>query len=194
MRTMDAEAIWPELASLLDFQVAFRSPQRVFVHAGVVAWHDQAILIPGRSHSGKTTLVKALVEAGATYYSDEYAVLDGRGRVHPYPRPLNVRQPHGEKGTPTPIEAIGGDVGQRSLRVGWVVDTHYSSDSAWRPKRLSTSETFLKLWDNTVIAMKRPRQALPIIRRAALRANGVRSKRGEAEEAADKLLSMIARS
>jgi hypothetical protein len=31
--------------------------------------------------SGKTTLVKELVKAGATYYSDEYAVLGGDGRV-----------------------------------------------------------------------------------------------------------------
>ncbi len=31
--------------------------------------------------TGKTTLVKAMVEAGATYYSDEFAVLDKEGLV-----------------------------------------------------------------------------------------------------------------
>jgi hypothetical protein len=31
--------------------------------------------------------VAELVRAGATYYSDEFAVLDSRGRVHPFPRP-----------------------------------------------------------------------------------------------------------
>jgi hypothetical protein len=34
------------------------------------------------SYSGKTTLVSELIRAGATYYSDEYAVIDERGRVH----------------------------------------------------------------------------------------------------------------
>ena len=81
----------PELFQALDafesdlqLYVAEEAPRRVFVHAGVVRWRGKAILIPGRSFSGKTTLTAELVKAGATYYSDEYAVLDGQGRVHPY--------------------------------------------------------------------------------------------------------------
>ena len=77
--------------SHLQLTVAEHARRRVFVHAGVVGWKDRAILIPGLSHSGKTTLVERLIRAGATYYSDEYAVLDERGRVHPYPRPLGMR-------------------------------------------------------------------------------------------------------
>ena len=46
----------------------------LFVHAGVIGWKERAILIPGRSFSGKSTLVKAFLQAGATYYSDEFAV------------------------------------------------------------------------------------------------------------------------
>jgi len=75
----------------LQLYVAEMAPRRLFVHAGVVGWRGQAIIIPGRTFTGKTTLVAALVKAGATYYSDEYAVLDVRGRVHPYARPLGIR-------------------------------------------------------------------------------------------------------
>ena len=56
---------------------------------------DRALLIPGATFTGKTTLVQALVQAGATYYSDEYAVLDDAGLVHPYPRPLSIRSTDG---------------------------------------------------------------------------------------------------
>lgn len=56
-RTLQADEMLQELASTLDFGVAVRSAEKVFVHAGVVGWKDQAILIPGRTHSGKTTLV-----------------------------------------------------------------------------------------------------------------------------------------
>jgi hypothetical protein len=35
-----------------------------------------AILIAGRSFSGNTTLAAELVRAGATYYSDEFKVVD----------------------------------------------------------------------------------------------------------------------
>jgi uridine kinase len=41
------------------------------------------IAIPGRSFSGKTSLVTALVRAGAVYYSDEFAVIDRDGLVRP---------------------------------------------------------------------------------------------------------------
>src|SRR6266536_3494305 len=67
--------------SNLQLTVAEHARHRVFVHAGVVGWQGNAILIPGLSHSGKTTLVDQLVRAGATYYSDEYAVLDESGRT-----------------------------------------------------------------------------------------------------------------
>ena len=72
------------------------------MHAGAVAWRDRGIVIPGRSHSGKTTLVRALVEA-ARYYSDEFAVLDPQGRLHPYPLPLrSARAVRNRRSEPDP--------------------------------------------------------------------------------------------
>lgn len=193
VRSLDEEEVWQELISSMDALVARGSAKQVFVHAGVVAWGDEAILIPGRSHSGKSRLVKALVEAGATYFSDEFAVLDGKGRVRPYPRPLKIRQDEGRKGILVPVEDIGGEVGQGSLKVGGIVDTSYEAGTNWRPKPLSRGDAFLRLWDNTVIARLRPGQALPILRLVAMRARAVRGKRGDAKETADQLLSMIER-
>ena len=80
VRTLDHGAHLAEIEGQLRFCVAEKATRRVFLHAGVVAWNGGAILIPGRSHSGKSRLVEALVHRGATYYSDEYAVLDARGR------------------------------------------------------------------------------------------------------------------
>src|SRR4029453_11068539 len=59
------------LRSRLEFRVATNSLALIFVHAGVVEWRGRAIVLPGRSRSGKTTLVTALLRAGARYYSDE---------------------------------------------------------------------------------------------------------------------------
>src|SRR5579862_5116240 len=75
-RSLELEELFEPLESDLQALVAGAARRRVFVHAGVVGWKGQAIVIPGRSYSGKTLLVAALVRAGATYYSDEYAVLD----------------------------------------------------------------------------------------------------------------------
>src|SRR6266851_8913285 len=87
-RSRKFDEVLEAFESHVQLTVAEHAPRRVFVHAGVVGWNGRAIVIPGLSHSGKTTLVHQLVRAGATYYSDEYAVLDARGRVHPYARPL----------------------------------------------------------------------------------------------------------
>src|SRR5438105_4028110 len=91
-RTMDREELLRVFESDLRLTVAEFARRRVFVHAGVVGWRGQAIVLPGRTHTGKSTLVAELLRAGATFYSDEYAVLDARGRVHPYPEPLSLRQ------------------------------------------------------------------------------------------------------
>ena len=37
----------------VQLYVAEMSPEHVFVHAGVVSWRGRAILLPGRSFSGK---------------------------------------------------------------------------------------------------------------------------------------------
>lgn len=59
------------------------------VHAAVASLDDRALILPGRSGAGKTTLVAALALAGWTYLSDEVACLGPDGaRVRPYPRPL----------------------------------------------------------------------------------------------------------
>ena len=67
--------------------VAQRRQDLLFVHAGVVGWRGQGIILPGRDSSGKRTLVSALLGAGATYYSDKFAVFDRQGRVHSYSAP-----------------------------------------------------------------------------------------------------------
>ena len=77
--------------------------EKLFLHAGAVAWGGRAILFPGRSHTGKSTLVRTLVSAGATYLSDEFAVLD-RSRPCPSVRPAHFT-PHASR--KDPVAAIG---------------------------------------------------------------------------------------
>src|SRR5262249_29657438 len=111
------EAALDVLESELQLAVARYAQPDVFVHAGVVSIGGQAIVLPGRSGAGKTTLVRALVAAGARYYSDEYAVLDALGRVHPYARRPSVRTPRGaEQREPVPRQR-----GRRPLPGGGVV-------------------------------------------------------------------------
>ncbi len=67
-RSPDLDDVLHRLESDVQLYVAERARGKVFVHARVVAWNGKAILLPGRTFSGKTTLVAGLLRAGATYY------------------------------------------------------------------------------------------------------------------------------
>lgn len=172
----------------LKMYVAEMARRRVFVHAGAVGWKGQAIVIPGCSYSGKTTLVRELVRAGATYYSDEYAVLDLRGRVHPYPQPLGIRKPGTFVQKNYPIERFGGVVGTSPLPVGLVIVSKYREAGRWRPTRLTAGQGVLELLDNTVPARRKPEVVLPVLQQAVLGATILKSDRSEAEDVVDRIL------
>ncbi len=181
-RTLELEELFEPLESDLQLFVAEWARRRVFLHAGVVGWRGRAIVIPGRSFTGKTSLVAAMVRAGGTYYSDEYAVLDARGRVHPYPRQLSIREPEGNRPRRCPPEALGGRAGSRPLPVGLVVVTSYRPGARWRPRVLSAGRAALALLDNTVPALRKPAAVLDTLQQVVCHALTLKGVRGEAEE------------
>jgi len=193
VRTLDLEQLFDAFESDLHLNVAESAKQRIFVHAGVVGWRGRAILIPGRSLSGKTTLVAELLRAGAVFYSDEYAVLDSRGRVHPYPRSLAIRESGSVKQTRRTPEALGAVVGAQPLPVGLVVVSKYKNGARWRPRILSPGLGALALLDNTVSIRRTPDKALPALTRAVSRAPILTGVRGEAKETVDLILRTFER-
>jgi hypothetical protein len=167
--------------------VAALSPQRVFVHAGVVGWGGGAIVIPGMSFSGKTTLVAELVRRGATYYSDEYAAIDRHGRVHPFAKPLSIRG-DGERSP----EELGGTRGRGPLDVRAIVEAPYREGARWRPRSRSAGEGALALLSNAIPGRDDPARTMGAVRAAAASALVLRGPRGEAREVADRLLARLA--
>lgn len=183
-RTPDLEEALGILESDLHMQVAARAREFLFVHAGVVGWQGGAIVLPGRSFSGKTSLVAALVRAGATYYSDEYAVLDAAGRVQPYLKPLSLRGADGSPARKCTAEDLGGQSGGPALPISLIASAKYQPQSAWHPRPLSPGQALMALLDNTVQVRRQPERALGILQKAASSAAGVKSRRGEADTAA----------
>lgn len=188
-RTEDAEELFERFESDLQLAVAEGARRRVFVHAGVVGWRGRAILIPGRSFTGKTTLTAELVRAGATYYSDEFAVLDSEGRVHPYAKPLSVREGGTHRQKSVRVEEFGGSGATKPLPVGLVVVSEFREAArAWRPRALTSGQGSLALLANTIPARRRPAEVLATLERVVRGATVLRGARGEAAEAARKIL------
>jgi len=186
-KSVDLAQILESLESDVQFHVAQVARRKVFVHAGVVGWQGRAILIPGRSFSGKSTLVAELVRAGATYYSDEYAVLDARGRVHPFARPLAMRENGTGRMKKYSVEEMGGLRGTKPLPVGLVVVSKYKAGARWRPRQLSPGQGALALLDNTVCARQQPEMALATIKQL-WQAPVLKGVRGEARAVVDFIL------
>jgi hypothetical protein len=190
-RSADVGSIVDTLEKELCLLVGERSPNRVFLHAGVVAWKGRAILLPGKSFSGKTTLVAEFIRSGAKYYSDEFAVLDDRGRVHPYARPLGVRVANEFKGRPVPVEAIGGHSGSTPLRVGMAVFAQYSEGGSWQPRRLTAGETVLRLLENSLGVRADPERVVNVVTGVARETLSLSSERGEANDCVSAVLDAV---
>jgi hypothetical protein len=189
--SIDLDLVMETFDKQLKIYIAEMARQRVFVHAGAAEWKGRGILIPGRSFSGKTTLVAELVRLGATYYSDEYAVLDRSGRVHPYPAPLAVRQPGSYKQKNYLAEEIGGSVGVKPIRVGMIVLTHYKPGATWRSRQISHGQAMLELLNNTIPARRDPKTVFATLQKVVAQTVTLRGPRGEAQETARFILNQL---
>lgn len=163
----------------------------VFVHAGVVKTDLGLILIVGCTWSGKSQLVDSFLKYGSTYFSDEYALLDSNGMVHPFPRPVRVRT------SPihyrfTPAADLGWRPDQHAERPRCIIFTHYKEGTEWEPRRLSTGEALLKLFESTVSASLTPERDLLTLK-ACLDHNPIclHGPRGEAEALIERLPDLM---
>lgn len=189
LETGDLDQLFEQVESTLNFAVAVKAPDHLFVHAGVVGWRGKAIIFPGVSRSGKTELVAALTRAGATYYSDEFAVIDEQGRVHPYTKPLSIRRGEWLPRDRCTAESLRGRSGTEPLPVGQVVITGYQPGARWQPRRLSGGEALLALLQHTVLVRVRPELALNRLRRMLDGARALDGPRGEAHDLVPSLLT-----
>jgi hypothetical protein len=179
------------LDSRVRLHIGAHATDWIFVHAGVVARDGRTLLLPGESFSGKSTLVRALVEQGAVYYSDEYAVLGQDGRVHPYPRPLRIRTATANEDRD--VASLGGVVGTQPAEIGMVAVTRYRPGSEWQPRALPRGQGAALMLTNVVAANLRPRESLQVLTRAVGAATVLESDRGEAGPVAAALLRMLGR-
>ncbi len=164
--------------------------RRVVLHAGAVVHRGRAVLLPGRSFCGKSTLVHALAAAGATYYSDDVAPIDGRGRVCAVPKRLALR-----RGARHAASVDASDLGWHQScpprPVALIVLARYRPGVAFLPRRLSPGQATLALFRHTVSAQAAPERAFRVL--AALAAGGpvLAGDRGGATGTAAAILEMM---
>ena len=138
----------------IHFVLGKRSPM-TFVHAGAIEIDGFAVIFPGRSRWGKSTLVSALVDEGCGYLSDEYAVVCPEGAVFPLSKPIRLRcNGEAEYRSPQGVSAPGG------LPCGAVILTKYDEGAVWNPEVLSHGNAVLGILPMVLQSRDAPQQVL----------------------------------
>jgi hypothetical protein len=179
--------------AMIRVSVGEAAKEFAFMHAGAVAWNGNAIILPADSFQGKTTLVAELVKRGAVYYSDEFAVIDEAGNVHPFARPLSIRcdDAGSVRQSDVPVEDLGGISGTGPLPVRFVLLTGYSPNARSRPKRLTAGAGVMAMMPFTLSMPTRPEFSMRILNNLARRAIIYSSLRGNAKTFAKTLLDFV---
>lgn len=180
------------LSNHLMLFTLLRAEDVLFVHAGVVGHGEHAIVLPGGRGIGKTTLVAALLRAGAFYYTDDYMALAPDGRVHPYALPLLMRDPETTLATAHTAEDLGASVGDRALPVGIIAHIPHRDGAQLRLESQSPGAGVLLLLANSFGPDLRPGYAMSAAREAVSGALVLGGERGDADEAASALLELSA--
>jgi hypothetical protein len=195
----DDLAVGPHAGDLVDqllFSVsaaAFATTRdHLLVHAGaVVAPDGTAVLLPGPSGAGKTTLVAGLVRAGFGYLSDEAGAIDPATLcVHAFARPLGL------KGDARTLFGVPGGDGVHYLApdelrprsitgpapVGHVIAPHYERGTPAIVTRMTPAETVVELGE-TAMNLLDLADGLDVLAAVARRAPGARLVSGDLDAA-----------
>jgi hypothetical protein len=187
VRVRDREGSLLKLGAVVRHHLASKASAYLFVNAGVVGAEGCGIVIPGGPYTGKSTLVAEIVHLGATYFSDEYAVVDPDGFVHPFAKPLSIRGGrHGGLGQPVPVPAS--QTATDPIRASLIVLTSYVRGAEWCPSVRTRAEGALALLENTVSAPRGPDTAVTATRRLVHQAVVLAGERGEARKTARTIL------
>lgn len=169
------------LALRMDYQLGAFARGCAFIHAGVVLHQGRAILLPGTSRAGKSTLTAALVRAGATYVSDDVAVLGRDGQARRLTRPLSLREDM-TGGVAPPGGAAPATLHEGVAPVGAVLLLAYRDGT--RPldlRPLSAGEAVLRLAAHAMNGRHQPEAVLTSCAAAVTSAWCAHGERGDAD-------------
>ena len=173
--------------SALALFAAERLSHHVAVHAGLIVLGGVAIVLPGPSMSGKSTLCEAAGNRGLLVLSDEYALLRNDGRVEGWPRPIRLRTTEGSwKNGTTPVTST------QPYPVGMVAAMTFSAEQQGvEIRNCSSGEAAFDLLANTICAQSHPKRAFNAAVSLAKSSSAVRGVRGEADEALVAILALV---
>lgn len=174
-----------EEASLIRFESDFglyvseKLVGFVAVHAALLRIDDALVIVPGTSHTGKSSLCVAAMEAGFEVWSDEYCLIDTTtGEVSGWPRPIRQRLPGGGVRRIDHPGPAGPGIATHVVTVAFL-----EGGEPLTVEPNPQSQVALDLMANTVCAQSRPEETFRATTALAKTVSGLTGHRGEAADA-----------
>lgn len=178
--------------TIIRISVGESAKDLVFVHAGVVGWKGHAIVLPGDSFTGKSTLVAELVRNGAEYYSDDFAIIDKDGLVQPFARAISMRTDDGDFiPYELTLDQIGGRIGNKRIPIRLVLFTKYAARTRWNPRFLTPGQGILEVIPFILSLKPQPEFSLRVLNKVSDNAIIATGSRGGAKKFAKTLLGFF---
>lgn len=169
----------------IHFVIGKRSPM-TFLHAGAVEIEGNAVVFPGRSRWGKSSLVASLVEQGCGYMSDEYAVISQDGTVFPLSKPIRLRRAGGAVHRhPPSVSAPGG------LHCSALILTRFEEGAQWAPESMTSGVAILETLPCALQSTEFPEQVLASLAALVRGAECYRSSRGNFAPTAESIVALV---
>jgi serine kinase of HPr protein (carbohydrate metabolism regulator) len=145
------DSLWEYIGEKILLVLAMNSlPSKFYIHAGAVGWNDFGILLPGTSRAGKTTLTRDFIKAGADYFSDDCVILDDKGYLFPFPRPLAVRTESGDRHI-REAEYYGAKTAADKMKLKLILFAQFEENCEWSPEPVTRGQGIMELMNNFYI-------------------------------------------
>jgi len=178
--------------AMLRLAVAENAVDTVFLHAGVVGWKGKAVVFPGTSQIGKSTLVAELIRNGSEYFSDEYAVFDQEGFVHPFARDLSIRDwEPGRFVTAVSPSYFGADIREAKAQTGAVLFLKFAEGSEWKPETMSLGQGILEALPHALPLHSNTKLSMEVLKKGFENAIIAKSYRCDARIASREILDFL---
>ncbi len=175
---------WNRLESEVAIFTADRLSGLVAIHAAVFATTKGLLIVPGPSHSGKSTLCVAAAAMGIRVLSDEYALADPQtGLVVGWRRPVRQRR---DDGTTDRLDLTVDSAPSPVIGIAFVP---YAPDQPSSWSTIASSDAVMGLMANAVSARTRPDMTLDAVLAIAGNAPAIAGVREDAASALPGLLA-----
>ncbi len=160
---LDQQVVMEELERHVQEFIGLMARNKLFIEASAGTWGDRGFILLGTDVEYRESIFNELIARGATAYSHSYAVLDGKGKIYPYPLPMPGRS------LPSQVKISR----KKSVPVKLVAILQPSTGIAGNGNMLSPAQTALEVIGKAITIRSKPKFVMDGIKAMCSQCKGI---------------------